>query len=283
MKAAFCPICDQKLKKRHYCSNCKSFVMKPVMMEDYTNRYSEETINNKAVFKREKPATKTVTFPAGHNKIRTILGIALILVGIFMSFIRSLEEGQPDNYNEDYYNGEYTEEEITLLKDTVIKDYDECNGLKHMDIKADEFIPVLDAYMEGKMPITSIDEDDYLKLVRRIYEDGETEEKTYFHSYIDTYYLEDIYLGYYIDYDTVSHRIHVFDAESENKEFLMEIIQLFMDATSEELLSADESLEDFFAYDKDDYMSLYRGDYWLYFSTYEYEEELYYYFSAELD
>jgi len=286
MKAAFCPICDQKMQGKHFCSNCKSFIWKPVMMEDYTKRY-------KTSLESEKTARKVTTFPANYKKRRPFVAIILIIFFILSSFISFISNqefddwsaGGAENYNhiEDYSNRGYTEEEITLSKDTVIKDYDECDGLQHIDIKADEFIRILDAYMDKTLPLTDIDEYDDIKLVRKIFEDGKTEDKTYFHSYIDTYYSDDIDLGYYIDYDTSSYRLHMFDAGSNDKELLIEIIQLFIDTTGEELLDSDESLHDFFVFNSgDDYTSLYRDNYWLYFSVYENEEEFRYYFSVEL-
>lgn len=282
MKAAYCPICDQKMKKKHYCSNCKSFVARPVMMEDYTKKYSE-------TFSAEHKTSHKTTHKTGSGKRSLPAGVAIIIFSVFSflaSFIGEMDfsDGDGDEYTEAYNEAIYTEEETILSKNTVIKDYDECNGLSHMDINIDEFIPVLDEYMEGELSRTYIDEYDDLRQVRTTYEDGRTEDTNYFHNYIDTYYSsDDSYLGYYIDYDISSYRMHMFDISSNDKELLTGMIQLFIDATGEELLSADENLEDFYVYNgEEDYTNLYRDEYWLYFSVDEYEEGLSYYFSVEL-
>lgn|GEM_PF-1401417 len=290
MKAAFCPICDQKMNTRHFCSNCKSIVISPVIMEDYSYKGPAETDNKRSVVNNGKSS-----FPSP-NISKNIIGAVIILIctifALMIPFVSSIDsdlsyDEVTEGYFDDnqHYKADYTEEELVLSKEVVIDDYDECNGLTHMNFKTDEIIRLIDTYMEEKMPIVSIDEYDKIQLLRRTYDNGESEDTTYFHSFVDTYYFDgdETYLDYYIDYDTSSHMMHMFDIDSNDKKMMVGIIQLLLDNTGEELLSKDEKIEDFFVEgDEDSQTNLYRGKYWLYFSTYEFEEEFGYYFSIEI-
>ena len=45
MKTRICPLCDQTMKKKHYCDSCNSFVWKPVYLDIHYNLWGDSALD----------------------------------------------------------------------------------------------------------------------------------------------------------------------------------------------------------------------------------------------
>ncbi len=297
MKEYMCPYCDQRMKKKHRCDNCHSFVWKPVEIESHpevfidpqddpisqaisdekynygspSGKLSEYTVDippqdGSGAKKKKKKERKER--PAGTLLSRIVLIVIIIIV--LLSVIAEFGVFVRNDTDEDL-----SEERTEFSAEEVIEAGEECTG-GHMDINARDFIDHLESTLGGTYIDTgyySEDSDNY----EYIYHYQDVEERISHFNTDRMYGLMDEQYGYYIiEWDTVTERLHHIAFSVDHRADALAMTAnawTFLYPEETDAAGLNKELERVFAAaEQDGYYSDYESKYDFYVSYSEYED-----------
>lgn len=271
MKIRMCPYCDHEMdrKRKHRCSVCGAFVWKAWEQDaphDLAHHQEPET--------RKTSSAKTMV----KITAAVIAAALLILGGIKLkenslevnTFISSIFDNETDiagNYGKDI-----------LDQDEILAEGRHCNGYGHMDVKKDDLVGKITAFLETKDMAYDL-EDRILDPASYEYGNGENKSlNTYYSGEVFINIDSDVFHSVFVDYDSVTREVHEISLSFEGgiKGAQMMLVQCmnwledgFGDQHSDDLKHCFEM--------EDDFSFSYIGSYEVYLSQSEYAENTAYY------
>lgn len=249
MKVRICPICDQEMRHKHFCTNCRCFVKEPIEREKYKPVSRVEVTSSTYEYKPVK--TENVKQKKGYAKVKekkTSFKTAIGVIALLFSILTAVAGILPDIFYdgkageiigsifqpaEDDFENMYEE----LTEEEVMSAAEACTGRNHMKYLAKEMFDILELQVFPEIPflsdyITEESGDNYVWY----YEDGDV---TYY-QHEKTYYFDEEYKNKItVDYDTATGELHCLALRMENRDTeiqaMLSILEIFTGEEKEQL------------------------------------------------